>query len=401
MHGAGVTCSDCHDPHSLELRAPGNAVCARCHDPQSFDTPVHHHHARGSVGAECVECHMPARTYMKIDPRRDHSLRVPRPDLSSSLEVPNACDRCHPDVGARELARQLSSWGVTPGRHFGEVLARARAGDSSVADELVALVLGRDTALMVRATAASLLGSVTPSGGPAQSLAALNVALAHEHPLVRLAALAALEGAALSIRWSAATSRLSDPTRAVRFAAVRLLAEGSVELGLMQHGAFASALTEYLDSFELNADRAEAQVERGNLLVDLGRLDEAELAYARALILDPSFSPAYVNWCDLLRRRGDEAGCAAKLEQGLQRMQDSPELHHAAALSLIRRGQPDEAISAMRAAVRLAPEISTYAHALVVALRERGDVSEARAVLSAARVLHPHDQALRALEASG
>ena len=38
MFQKGVTCSNCHDPHSLELRAPGNAVCAQCHLPEKFDS---------------------------------------------------------------------------------------------------------------------------------------------------------------------------------------------------------------------------------------------------------------------------------------------------------------------------------------------------------------------------
>lgn len=401
MHGAGVTCSDCHEPHSLELRAPGNALCARCHAPERFDTPAHHHHESSGRGASCVDCHMPARMYMQVDLRRDHSIRVPRPDLSASLSLraPNACEACHPNVGASELARQLSAWGGTPNRHYGEVLARARAGDSSIADELVDLVLEPNTALMVRATAASLLGSITPSGKSSQG-EALAVALGHEHPLVRLGALAALEGAPASIRWAAASALLSDPVRAVRFAAVRLLADVSVELTRSEQEHLERAVAEYLASFELNADRAEAHVERGNLLVDLGHLDDAGLAYARAVALDPGFSPAYVNWCDLLRRRGNEAGCAAALGEGLKRAPESPELHYALALSLIRRGNHAEAISALRTAVGLAPEIATYAYALVLALREAGEREEAAAVLASARARHPHDHDLRTLELS-
>jgi len=398
MHGAGVTCSDCHDPHSLELRGRGNTLCARCHDPQHFDAPAHHRHRADGPGASCVECHMPARTYMQVDPRRDHSLRVPRPDLSASLGVPNACQACHPELDVDQLIEQLERWGVhpAPGRHYGEVLAHARAGDSSLADQLVDLVLGPDTALMVRATAASLLGSVTPSGGSGQRLTAIRAALDHQHPLVRLGAVRALEGAPAPIRWTAAAGCLADPIRAVRFAAVRLLAD--VPVGGRERALLERAVAERLTALERDADRAEAQVERGDLLVDLGRADDAELAYARALALDPGFSPAYVNWCDLLRRRGDEHGCAARLRAGLERVPDSPELHYAIGLSLIRRGRIADAIVALEAAVRLAPEVPSYAYALVLGLRERGEDRRAAAVLAAARELHPRDQALRALE---
>ncbi|MCZ8133026.1 MAG: hypothetical protein O9284_17295 [Steroidobacteraceae bacterium] len=74
MQQAGVTRSDCHDPHSQRLRASGNAVCVQCQAPSTYDTVSHHRHSDGSTGADCVACHMPATTYMVVDPRRDHSV---------------------------------------------------------------------------------------------------------------------------------------------------------------------------------------------------------------------------------------------------------------------------------------------------------------------------------------
>ena len=54
---------------------------------------------------------MPPAIYMGIDARRDHSLRIPRPDLSVSLGVPNACNGCHRDRDAvwavNELRRRI------------------------------------------------------------------------------------------------------------------------------------------------------------------------------------------------------------------------------------------------------------------------------------------------------
>src|SRR5437764_1041546 len=44
MHSAGVTCSNCHEPHSLELRSESNGLCAQCHMPAKFDASEHHHH---------------------------------------------------------------------------------------------------------------------------------------------------------------------------------------------------------------------------------------------------------------------------------------------------------------------------------------------------------------------
>ena len=80
MFHAGVTCSDCHEPHGLKLRAEGNQVCLQCHAAPKYDSARHHFHKLGAGGSRCVECHMPTRTYMVIDVRRDHSIRIPRPD---------------------------------------------------------------------------------------------------------------------------------------------------------------------------------------------------------------------------------------------------------------------------------------------------------------------------------
>ena len=115
MYRHGVRCSDCHDPHTLKLRATGNALCVRCHSPDGnprfpslqkkvYDAPEHHFHPPGSPGAACVACHMPARTYMQLDRRRDHSLRIPRPDLTLEIGTPNACTGCHQDRDARWAA---------------------------------------------------------------------------------------------------------------------------------------------------------------------------------------------------------------------------------------------------------------------------------------------------------
>ena len=110
MHAKGVTCSDCHEPHSGKLRAEGNALCSTCHLASKYDTTEHHHHTPASAGAACVACHMPSATYMVVDPRHDHSLRVPRPDLSVTLGTPNACNSCHTKQDARWAATRVNAW---------------------------------------------------------------------------------------------------------------------------------------------------------------------------------------------------------------------------------------------------------------------------------------------------
>ena len=106
--------SDCHNPHTQKLRAPGNAVCAQCHAPATFDTSAHHHHAAGSKGSECAACHMPTTNYMVVDPRHDHSMRIPRPDRTLSLGTPNACNQCHADKTPSWASEAIKSWYPSP-----------------------------------------------------------------------------------------------------------------------------------------------------------------------------------------------------------------------------------------------------------------------------------------------
>src|SRR4029079_7282736 len=154
MYAKGVTCSDCHDPHRPEIASNPDAVCQRCHLPSKFATPSHHHHAAGSPGAQCVSCRMSARAYMAVDARRDHSFRVPRPDLTAKIGTPNACTGCHANRPASWAAAQAVTWFgtarlATP--HYGEAIAAGRSAAVDAEPRLIAIVndaaqpaIGRD-----------------------------------------------------------------------------------------------------------------------------------------------------------------------------------------------------------------------------------------------------------------
>lgn len=95
MFAAGVTCSDCHEPHGAKLRAGGDGVCLQCHASDKYAAVTHHRHAGVEPALGCASCHMPVRIYMVVDQRHDHGFRVPRPDLSAKIGTPNACNDCH------------------------------------------------------------------------------------------------------------------------------------------------------------------------------------------------------------------------------------------------------------------------------------------------------------------
>src|SRR5262249_50761512 len=157
-------------------------------------------------------CHMPTRTYMVIDARRDHAIRIPRPDLSVALGTPNACNGCHADRSAQWAADQVAAWFGPTRRvepHYGSVIAAGRAGEPGANAALAALILDDAKPAIVRATALSLLPQFAANIGPEQIKAYL-AGLKADDPLVRMAAVDALSPFAPEQRLSVAAPLLED-----------------------------------------------------------------------------------------------------------------------------------------------------------------------------------------------
>lgn len=286
MYRAGVTCSDCHDPHGLELRAQGNAVCAACHDPKRFDDPAHHFHSTRSPGSRCVECHMPGRTYMQVDQRRDHSLRIPRPDLSERLGTPNACTSCHTDRSNVWAVAALERWygerEETAG--FVEAFAADGRGLPGAAAALGRVASDPETAGIVRASALARLAK-WPDAIPS---ALIENALADPEPLVRFGGLLAIERWEPSLRLALAHPALGDSVEGVRQEAARILA--SVPDSLLtseQRGAFDRAASEYVDGLVANADRPWALIELAAFRATRGEMEPAIGILRRGLEIHP------------------------------------------------------------------------------------------------------------------
>ena len=306
MHAAGVTCSDCHNPHTQKLRAPGNAVCAQCHAPATFDTSAHHHHAAGSKGSECAACHMPTTNYMVVDPRHDHSMRIPRPDRTLSLGTPNACNQCHVDKTPSWASEAIKSWYPSPKlgyQGFAEAFDLAHRAAPGAQAALIKIVEDTSQSTIARASAIGRLG---PFLSP-KSLAVIAQALKDSDAKVRMGAIAALANAGPLARLTLLPPLLADEARIVRMDAARGLA-GAPEQHLSSEDRtrFENAIAEYIAGQRFNAERPEAQVNLANLYLARGQGGEAEAALLRAIEIDPSFVPAPITLAELRRSQGQE-----------------------------------------------------------------------------------------------
>ena len=391
MFAHGVTCSDCHDPHSGKLRAPGGQVCLGCHAADRYQTPNHHFHPADSRGADCVGCHMPATTYMVVDPRHDHGFRVPRPDLSVTLGVPNACTRCHADRPPAWAAEHVAArYAGAPRGHqrYAEALHAGSLGAPGAAAMLRAVARDGAQPAIARATALERLGAV--AGGAVPEIARAGVRDAD--PLVRRAAARALDGADLATRIELLAPLLSDIVRDVRLEAARALAGARDRLPETHRPAFDRGLEEYIAAQQLDADRPAAHLNLGLLYLARQRSEEAEAALRAALDLDPGFVPASVNLADLYRATGRDAEGERVLRAAIGHDARSPAARHALGLLLVRQQRTHEAVAELHAAARLAPESARYGYVYAVALHDTGRPREAMAVLARLLARHPYDR---------
>jgi predicted CXXCH cytochrome family protein len=391
MYAAGVTCGDCHEPHSLALKGDGDAVCAQCHEPAHFTVVEHTGHEAGPEAPGCRDCHMPSRNYMVVDARRDHSFRVPRPDLAASLGVTDACATCHADRPAgwsAEALRERLGRDARGSQNFAVAFRRAAEGWPDSVPDLLALVDDAEQTAIVRATALAHLAAF-PSRSAFPRIAAQ---VYDVDPLVRLGAVYAAEAYPESVRAPMVTPLLVDPVLAVRAEAARLLADvDPASLPPDTRDPLRSALADYVAMQRFNADRPESRLSLGNLYAEAGDAQTAESQFRAALALQPDFAPAWSNLADLQRARGDEAAAEATLRDGLKAGAEPAALEHALGLLMVRDGRQEEALEWLGRAASSAPDNARLGYVYGVALHDLGQPDAAILTLEQVHERRPSD----------
>jgi tetratricopeptide (TPR) repeat protein len=314
-----ATCVTCHSQaHSMRASADANAGCAGCHAAIVAKLTAHTHHAANSRGSSCVECHMPTVVAGVAAPIRDHSMSIPVPENTIRHDTPNACNLCHNDRDAQWALQQMNLWYGDKSRQT--LMHRADA---------FARAQKRDAS----ATAALLDILFDPSGGP----------------VVRANAAGFLGNFPNDpAAYEAVLRSFSDPEPLVR--AVAAL---SIRPRAAQREAVAPELIALLkdDVTTVRINAAVALVAMGvrQLSGDDGeRFERAKALYRSRAELDS----------------------------------DNAAQQYAAGRFSFMAGDPDGAVSAFRAALKLDPGISARYY-LAAALAQKGDLAEARQILAA------------------
>lgn len=436
MKARGVTCSNCHDPHTSQLIASGNALCTQCHNETGrtdfptlrragYDTPEHHHHKPGSEAAQCVSCHMPARTYMRIDQRRDHFFRMPDPLQSKAAGSPDVCTSCHSDKSQDWAAKQIDTWHPNVDRSWQDrsAFVAVVGGINSQADLQALADYARDLQRpdIVRASAVDLLREVTDQS----SFEQLRGLLGDRSDLVRVAAASAARNLDPAERLTALKPLLSDSVRAVRqAAAAELLVEDPSSIGLDEQPDFDRAISEYDESKAAMADTPESQMAIAGAALARRNWSAAEAAFNEALTMDPQLEEAWLTLSRLRAALGDQPGAANYIGQGLARLPGSVNLMLEAAgqsgsrgddagavqwyqrvlaidasqraalaglgISLLRTGRFDQAIDVTQRLLDLEPSNAHAYAVLAICYYAKGDLVQAKANAGRARQADPN-----------
>lgn len=366
MYDKGVNCLDCHNKHTMKVKLEGNGLCLQCHNAQVYQQPEHTIHPLDSDGSQCVNCHMPQTTYMGVDARRDHSFKIPRPDLSDQFNTPNACTNCHTDKDNKWAAEALqSNFGAPKNLAISEQYFITLLHNRTLPlEQHLALINDSSMSDIKRASAIALLPNST------QILTDRVIApwVKSELPLLRLAT--ALVGQILSPedRLKSFKALLSDEFKAVRAAA----ANHFVDVQIKDLAVVQQALTELSIANEVSSWRGEGNLNRSIIYQRQGHTEQAIAALEHGLIADPYFEPNYINLADLYRNNNQVKREGEIYQKGIKANPKSATLYYGYGMYQIRNGAKADSVASFKTAVQYDNTNAQYVYLYFLALDNVG-----------------------------
>ncbi len=407
MHQNNVRCTNCHDSHSLKLKFDGNNLCYQCHKQEDYANYNHHFHKdfneEGEAlvlengnkiipvgeGSQCISCHMPGQYFMGVDYRRDHSMRIPRPDLSDKLGTPNSCTQCHTDKTNQWAAEYTEQWYGKPTRfHFGETMFMAAQGDTAAVPMLFDIINDENSSALVKASAINYLANFPDS----KTQKINRELLLDEEPLVRREAARNFAPMDIEDLKSALIPLLDDPTLMVRMEVTSQLSVLNIlELDSLTANKLDEAINEYIVATEYSADFSGSRHNLGNLYSNLGETQKAEENYKEAIRIDREFFPSSINLAMLYNRLGRNNEAEELLLKVLDDNPNMGDVYYSLGLLQAEMGNYDKSIVSLQKAVELLPERSRIWFNLYNLFDFKNDTKEAQKALNNCLELEPRN----------
>lgn len=364
MYSKGVNCLDCHDKHTMKVKLEGNGLCLQCHSRETYNQKKHHQHEPMSAGAQCVNCHMPTNRYMGVDDRRDHSFKIPRPDLSSQFNTPNACTYCHRDKTNQWAKKKLENWYGKPKNilHSKRLLMRLNNGETLSLSEHLSIIDDDKLDVISRATAIQLLRYTTST----INVNDLTPYLMHPEPLIRLAASQLALLLPIEERIKYLSPLLKDKYKAIRIAAARGLVSNS--LFTQNQPLFDKAFKALMIANNVNSWRGEGLADQAMLATEMNNVTGAEKLLKDAIKIDPYFDAGYINLADMYRAQQKPIQVASVLSKGIKNNPKSAALYYSYGLHCIRQKKMNKAIRSFKTAMNLSPNTPQFAYTYILAL---------------------------------
>ncbi|MBF0432416.1 MAG: tetratricopeptide repeat protein [Fibrobacteria bacterium] len=410
MHHNGVKCSNCHDVHSTALKRNNNELCVSCHVRSKYDAKAHHFHPMGTESALCINCHMTGRTYMGIDFRRDHSFRMPRPDLTVKLGVPNACTGCHHDKSAEWAVDWVIKWyGAERQNHFAEIISAGQTGKPEFLPKVIQLVGDTSYPVVVRATALNLLNNYSLRQ---EDILVLEKAVKDKNALIRVTGLRLMENFPLSRKIELVAPLLTDTVRGVRIQAALVMADVAIsslseeqlkslkyaleelEVSLQLNEDFPdgqmaialhrykqkdyhSAMEAYQSAIRLDGKFIQARMNLANLYNQMGMNREAEQEFKEIIRILPNFGEAYYSLGLLFAEQNNLENAVTYLELAAKKMPERSRVHYNYGLALQRLKRMEQAEKSLQKALNLEPLSGDYLKALAILYFQKKDWNKA------------------------
>ncbi|WP_068313958.1 cytochrome c3 family protein [Polycladidibacter hongkongensis] len=356
MAKKGVVCTNCHEPHSNELVLPIEEVCFQCHSSEAYGGKLHSAHDPSVAGAPiCVDCHMPAKTYMQVDDRREHSFHVPNWLSAEQVKTPLACKNCHGELSRDMIAARFGDLEISARSSSKQRLALAfylaDREDPSALPALLQLADDRYLAEIDRASALMRLRRFSDGN----VVAVLARAIRSGTEIEQLGAARGAAGLSAGDRWQVLEPLLKSELLVLRIEAAGQLVRNWQELTGTQQEKLEPALADYFKAQSFNFDRGFALTNAANALVFQGKNAQAEALLLKAIQREPYFAGSYINLARVFRDEERFDKEISTLEQGIASQPESSALRYAYALALIRRQRYEPAVEQLERATDISP----------------------------------------------